>query len=236
VARGRVTPSRRPEIFPGTVEGREYGREIGRGAGIGDDPMNEPSGAELDRLDLDLARWIAAACRRFEADRRAGKAPAIVDFRLPAAAGQPRRRAARLRHRGHRAGVLPGRAPPDPGSPTRDEDSNRADEEIADRSWREAGRRTEGIPEVILSGCRGRFAPGRREVSGENSLRPHLGVRPRLGASLAINDHPRRRQECGRRVPGRPCRRVPGRPGRRVARFRSVASRRRRQGGRYLAQ
>ena len=36
--------------------------------------MNEPSGAELGRLDLDLARRIDAACRRFEADRRAGKA------------------------------------------------------------------------------------------------------------------------------------------------------------------
>ncbi len=34
----------------------------------------------MDRLDLDLARQIDAACRRFEADWRAGKRPAIGDY------------------------------------------------------------------------------------------------------------------------------------------------------------
>jgi hypothetical protein len=49
-----------------------------------------------------------------------------------------------------RAGVVPDRAPTEPGSPTRDEYADRRDEEIADRSRREDGRRTDDIPEVIL--------------------------------------------------------------------------------------
>src|SRR5262249_51312131 len=43
-----------------------------------------------------------------------------------------------------------------------DESSDRADEGVAVRSWRKAGRQTGGIWEVNLSGGRGRFPPGRR--------------------------------------------------------------------------
>ncbi len=42
--------------------------------------MNEPTRPNLDGLDIELARRIDAACRRFEADWRAGKRPAIGDY------------------------------------------------------------------------------------------------------------------------------------------------------------
>jgi eukaryotic-like serine/threonine-protein kinase len=42
--------------------------------------MNEPSGPRFDDLDLELERQIDAICRRFEADWRAGKRPAIDDY------------------------------------------------------------------------------------------------------------------------------------------------------------
>jgi serine/threonine protein kinase len=42
--------------------------------------MNDPTRPTLDGLDIDLARRIDAACRRFEADWRAGERPAIGDY------------------------------------------------------------------------------------------------------------------------------------------------------------
>jgi serine/threonine-protein kinase len=42
--------------------------------------MNEPTRPILDGLDLELARRIDAICRRFEADWRAGRRPAIEDY------------------------------------------------------------------------------------------------------------------------------------------------------------
>ncbi len=41
--------------------------------------MNETGRISLDGLDIELARRIDAACRRFESDWRAGKRPAIGD-------------------------------------------------------------------------------------------------------------------------------------------------------------
>ncbi len=45
-----------------------------------DNPMNDPTGVNLDRLDLDLARRIDAVCRRFEAGWRSGRRPIIGDY------------------------------------------------------------------------------------------------------------------------------------------------------------
>ncbi len=42
--------------------------------------MNETGRISLDGLDIELARRIDAACRRFEADWRAGKTPSIGDY------------------------------------------------------------------------------------------------------------------------------------------------------------
>ncbi len=42
--------------------------------------MSQPPNPDLDGLDLDLVRRIDAACRRFEADWRAGKGPVIDDY------------------------------------------------------------------------------------------------------------------------------------------------------------
>ena len=42
--------------------------------------MNERPGDNPGGLDIDLARRIDAICRRFEADRRAGKSGAIGDY------------------------------------------------------------------------------------------------------------------------------------------------------------
>jgi hypothetical protein len=41
--------------------------------------MNELPSHNLDGLDIDLARRIDEICRRFEADRRAGRRPRIED-------------------------------------------------------------------------------------------------------------------------------------------------------------
>jgi hypothetical protein len=101
-----------------------------------------------------------------------------------------------------RAEVVPDRAPPDPGSPARDEDSDRADEEIADRSRRKAGRRAEGVSEVNLSGCRGRFAPGRRAVSGENERRPRSGVPSPFRVQLPFAGGLAGRQSSAKRLGG----------------------------------
>ena len=52
--------------------------------------MSERPGQDLDGLDIDLARRIDEACRRFEADRRAGKSGAIGDYLAEVAEeGQP---------------------------------------------------------------------------------------------------------------------------------------------------
>ncbi len=50
--------------------------------------MNDQPGSGMDHLDIDLARRIDAICRRFEADWRAGRKPAIGDYQteLPAEA------------------------------------------------------------------------------------------------------------------------------------------------------
>jgi WD40 repeat protein/predicted Ser/Thr protein kinase len=42
--------------------------------------MTHQTGEGMDALDLDVARRIDAACRRFEADWRAGRSPAIGDY------------------------------------------------------------------------------------------------------------------------------------------------------------
>ena len=42
--------------------------------------MGDECARKLDELDLTLVRGIEAACRRFEADWRAGKRPAIDDY------------------------------------------------------------------------------------------------------------------------------------------------------------
>src|SRR5262249_8607645 len=72
--------ARRTDIFPEIVASRRVSARIEREARDGGDPMNEPSGSDFNRLDLDLARRIDAACRRFEVDWRAGKGPAVDDY------------------------------------------------------------------------------------------------------------------------------------------------------------
>jgi hypothetical protein len=42
--------------------------------------MNDPTRPGLDGLDIELARRIDATCRRFEGDRRAGRARAIGGY------------------------------------------------------------------------------------------------------------------------------------------------------------
>jgi hypothetical protein len=42
--------------------------------------MTDPPSQLLEGLDLDLARRIDALCRRFEAERRDGRAPSIGDY------------------------------------------------------------------------------------------------------------------------------------------------------------
>ncbi|HLH27342.1 MAG TPA: hypothetical protein VKW77_00420, partial [Acidimicrobiales bacterium] len=42
--------------------------------------MSDQPGSGLDRLDLEIVRRIEAVCRRFEADWRAGRSPAVGDY------------------------------------------------------------------------------------------------------------------------------------------------------------
>ena len=44
------------------------------------DLMSDQPGSGMDGLSIELARRIDAICRRFEADWRAGRKPAIADY------------------------------------------------------------------------------------------------------------------------------------------------------------